>query len=455
MSRQGWWCDEDDWRSLDSFEWTSDEERGEQDGERMQSHLTVSALEGVFGGDKTPTASINDYELVKKQVSAPFSVARTVGLLRALNNGDEKLAMEPELIAATLRTICDNANIAMLGNWPNSREDVEKYIPEYRASSSERTNRSKYSQSRIVGHSLHDSASTMAKAVLGVESGRFPEQIGKEVAEARQKALIALTLLNIKSVGCMLVSDVFYGQTADVTRRSEALCILADSVRAVTDSSQNSENTFQSGSVENVADVHKAPSETGSGRVTRRFDKSLLLGRRRAANRCSAIKVNGFSAVAGSLFFSIANSLFDNAGADFLDLSTRHSGLTAQALATAGLILSRSGIQCQHRRDMCIAMLELSAAWRGNDSAVVRRAVALALGSVARAIDIQWLQDGCGSYVIMGDASCLVGGNKGVLLQWLKDTAEGGDADLYVRQFANSALRDWLTKLSSSAESII
>jgi hypothetical protein len=93
-------------------------------------------------------------------------------------------------------------------------------------------------------------------------------------------------------------------------------------------------------------------------------------------------------------------------------------------------------------------MLELCAVWYKNDSVVVRRAVALALGSVARTIDRVWLQDGYGSEVIVGDSSRMFQGRGGILLQWLKDAAQGGDADVYVRQFSSTSLREWLEKLA-------
>jgi hypothetical protein len=58
------------------------------------------------------------------------------------------------------------------------------------------------------------------------------------------------------------------------------------------------------------------------------------------------------------------------------------------------------------------------------------------------------MRNGFGGDLIMGDTKGVMNDVGGPVLQWLQHKADGEDADVFVRQFAHNALRDWREKLT-------
>lgn len=441
---QAWWQD-DDWSSLESLGMSSDEDLADEyaasegkHGDRGQ--FDADHLHRMTEQSRQDSAEFHeqDYLVVKKTVSAPLSAVRILAMIRKLNGDDHDLSCQPDVIISTLRLLRDRAL------WLRTQKS--------RASTMQRENsktqnlslrRAKYLHAANAGFTLKCCAKEMVMAVFHIDCERFPHSHVTSLSEAREAALVALTALDLKQVGEMLISNVFCGKTADVSRREEALDILCKTIRHVAADEE----------VSNDAENFEGPDEQNSpqaslarGRVVRHLPKTIRARKQLDAKKDSAIRIDQFAGSADTLFFSIANGLDTGRGnsmtADFIDLSQRDSYLAAHAIAALGLILSRTSAQCTARDDMCISLIQICCAYRSNTDVTVRRAVALGLGSAARMTSVRM-------FLYSRDAMTSAAVGHSVLslaVSWLQDSANGADADLYVRRFAASSLQVWSEK---------
>lgn len=424
--RQPWWCDDDAWSSEDSFAMSMSESdmfvaNESSEDQASSPHPRTSPNDGndnYVGGKVWSTPLLErDYLAVKQHMGAPMSVARILVMLRQLNSGDQKLAVNPELVTSTLRTLC-----ARIERIQNTSDDVPAAWP-----------------------TLTEAAEDLCLAIFNISPHTFPPSFASGISELRRRALLALAGIDLGRVGSALVENVFAHRDSAYGCRVESVELVCIAMRALAEADDASMASLASGSV-------PQPRADTIGHVTRRFDRSLQLDEARRVQRGGATRIRRRApAVAERLFYGIASGL------QSLWNSSEEGcgGLAAQALITLGVVVDCAGVACTGRDDMCAALVDAVGAWRVREEAVVRRASALALGAAARAVSKAAARELAGletSVSTSADLKRSLFGDEGdsgtsSTVEWLRDAANGADGDVYVRQFAAASLRTWATKL--------
>lgn len=406
-----WWVDEDDWSSLESFDYTSDNSTS-GDPTSEGSGLDVHVSE-------------KDYEAVRAQIAAPMSLNRVLSVLERYADGDERLRVEPEVVLATLRTIHARAvDMARTRGRTGGADAFREAAPE------------------------------VCLAVLRIDGQSAPPQLANDLNDVREAVLRAIARMDVLRVGLKLINDVFGGATADVRRREDAVRILA---QAVHDLSDNEAQDGLSDRVTENSDEKAAVPQQRVGTETRRNHAALAVRARRAdsaaTTRSDAVSFLR-SGAPETLFYALANVLERDGGADFVSFADRDAPLAGHALATMALLVSRSGADV--RESLGIALAEVSGAWRSSECAPVRRAVALCGGAVARAIGVSPQSRstmGASAAALLAARDDETGVGAGAIAQlvaWLRRVADGADPDVYVRRFARQALSAWVERIESA-----
>jgi hypothetical protein len=427
---EDWGCSDDDWSTLDSYP-ASDSDDG-YDADADSGEGWRSTMDSGVPG--------TDLAALRKEIGAPFSVPRVLGVLRKLNTGDSDLVREPELILATLRTLRELAE-----NMQSSADKNEAFV---------------------------EGAVELASVVFGVDWYRFPPTLGEKISNERKRVLVALVLLDIACVGGMFVDDLFCSERSDVGRRLEALNLVCSAAR---DLQKRQESSADSASHELAVAAASACDSAELGRlglVSKEFTRSLhqrqlqLLKVQRPSRLGTSSRSKLLDA-AEPLFYSIAAGLADLEHAvnrhavetrlleeqNVPQTSTRadaEEALAAQALVTLGVLVNE-GPAGRRRDDLAAALVDLTSAWRYRGGAVARRAAALSLGCAATAVSTGALVSGdmdvgtgLDSVGAIGASGC------GAALAWLRHAADGNDADVHVRQFAGASLRMWGAKIADA-----
>lgn len=427
-----WDFSDDDWSTLDSYPLSDDD----SDGYKSD----VDAAKFLSSGEHSRFSSF-DMSVLRKEISAPFSVTRILGVLRKLNGGDSDLQRKPAVILSTLRALSDRAETS------NSGLDESEAFTR--------------------------GATEMTSAVFGVDWRRFPESIGEDIGVQRKRALAALVLLDIGSVGGMLIDDVFSSDRADQALRVEAINLVRSAARDMLEQQASRADAAARSNAEAAAGANSLAASQRLGRVTKEFKGSLqtrkeqvLRGQRRTT--VSAAAGRRLSDTAEPLFYSIAagvsglqlvkdghvggSTMFAQAPPLGTESLSQMAHDTKEELAAHGLItlsaLVPQGAAGRARDDMALALVDVSAPWMRGGTALARRAAALALGSAADALGKAALASGgAGLGALLGDASAA-----GSALGWLREAADGADPDVHVRQFAARALASWGARIAEARD---
>lgn len=425
-----WECEgDDDWASVD---WLSESETSSGN---KKVYASVNDANQFTSAVCSNRLLAKDYDVVRKGMSAPMSIARILQTLRDLNNasGRSGNSAQPEFVSSVLRILCDRV------------EDCSR-------------------EADIGGASLIKAAARdIALVVLFVCPESFPGDLQEEIADVRKRTLAALVALDILEVGGSLVTDVFLNDESDLSRRLEAIALLSEGVRSVA-KAEAEMRSAASAEADAAALVKAAALAAGNaGTETRRMSRSLYVRHRESQRRrlgCSSVKASignrvSLETAAEVLFYEVANgllllrmnveSILENdtpAGA----VESSGNQLAAQALVTIGALVSESRVG-RERDELAGVLIEVCGEWTRAGSALVRRAVAISLGSAGRVVSVTALRTG-GTEISLTCATGDGTSSADMALEWLKAAAEGADPDVYVRQFAGLALRHWGEKLS-------
>ena len=370
------WELEDDWTDLESVD-TDDSEEEEVLTERLH-------------------ATRRDYEEVKKKINAPMSVARVLAMLRTASAGtDEALEYDAEIVTSTLRTVSTRAKTAKNGD------------------------------------SIYLAAVDLARAVVLIDSTRFPDEHAPFVSATRRDAVLALAQLDINKVGELLITDFAVGEHSDLQRRTETLLFLSDAVKTVSSRGIVKQNTQL-----------EPKRSVGSGTVTRRntIKSKQIVG-----------VTNEFTVCAARLFFLLANGLKIPKQFSILrPFAETEPSFYAHVLGTLATLLTLSGEACLQRASMSRGMLQLALRAASHQDASVRRAAALSAGAVAGATTPTELASMWQSSHDVKISSISTESDPGVL-EWLTNAGEN-DPDILVRRFATIAIGKWQTHVRAIAD---
>lgn len=250
-----------------------------------------------------------------------------------------------------------------------------------------------------------------------LEVERYPDDVVLELREARERALVNVMRLDIGECGCTVVQNVVCGSSADISRRIEALTIISTAVHQQTE------------------DQHHAYKTTVVQKSLTR-EPPLMEG-------------------LVSLFRLLVDGLCEGGGADFIVVEGRDCRVWAQALVTLATVARCGGMGNEGvwmRGELLDVVVNKVGCIDGDP--VVRRSVALALGSVIDSMSDSELQDRLGDSIeivaLRHDDTAFITTK---CIDWLQ-TARENDADIGVRRFATIALRKWATRAESLYERV-
>lgn len=376
------WATEDDWSSVGSYE--SSSSGGDADTET--------------GGERRM-----DYERIRREIAAPMSVARLLGLLREVNANDGGgLKVEAKTCLAALRM-------------------VEKLADE---SFGKR------------GGTLRECGGEVLVEICGMDVERYPDEYMGALGEAREAAMLKLVEMDVAGCGMRLVEQVICGRGSDVGKRSEGMRILSAGVRGARERAVE----IAKREVEKKEMEEEKERSGEIGKVTRRL-------RRRRKGKVVVkedLRQGWGDEGLRRLFYRLLGGLCEGGGGEFLDVIGRDSQLWAQGLLCAIALVRTAGVSregCEMREEVLRVVVDKVIRECGDVS--VRRACALALGAVGESMGDGEIERTCGSGEIeLVEIEGIV--EKGV--EWLLRAAES-DADVGVRRLAGRALGMWRMRL--------
>ncbi|KAA8497907.1 hypothetical protein FVE85_5492 [Porphyridium purpureum] len=246
-----------------------------------------------------------------------------------------------------------------------------------------------------VGHpGIYEYCGDFARLIMSFETCRFAPSTESSMIRIRRSCLSALAELHPLNVGLILIEDFVFGTSTVLSLRSEALSIVVGAAKVI--STEGDVNAFAS--------------------IAYPLFQSLWTGMQTAPRRCPMI-----------------------------DLDRTDAGLLGHMIASLASITSLAGHASPQLARMCGQLAQLCAHQRQHEDAAVRRAVFLALGTVAVALPNAVVED------TLQDLSLTLGiydeFNSGFsIFEWLEQVAER-DSDEFVRRFAASCALKWADRM--------
>jgi len=306
------WELEDDWSSLES-------------GSISSYNSDEDSL--ACGNNGTLEATRADYEAIRKQIDAPLSVPRILGLLRSANSGqDDSLKYTPDIICSTLKSI----------------------------------------SSRVAARTLPKAGGgtvELARCVFLIDVRKYPDDEFDKLNECRNNTMELLIQFDLENIAGMFIREFVCTDMSDLARRNEALRFVVEGAKNVAE-----RKTIHQEEKE-VMDVGNGNSNSNMkqvGTVIRRSSRSLSL----AKSSKKHVHVNEYTVCAGTLFFQLANGLKTEA-------IMKEAKFFSNGISSLAALLSLTSDACESRREIGIALMEMCGRSFRHDNPSVRRACAL------------------------------------------------------------------------------